>query len=112
MRATDGRVPLTHRETLDFIEDFVDVLHSLVVGRGHRVALVLKNGPELALAIIACAQWTRCIPLSPTRAVQELEADLLRCGPDLITGPYSSGPSRLRGCVCDLQRPRVRPLNP
>jgi len=36
--------------------DFVDVLHSLGVGRWHRVGLVMPNGLELVLATITYAQ--------------------------------------------------------
>jgi acyl-coenzyme A synthetase/AMP-(fatty) acid ligase/carbonic anhydrase/acetyltransferase-like protein (isoleucine patch superfamily) len=69
------------------------VLHEgFGIGRGHRVALVLPNGPELALSILAVSQWAACVPLSATGAVSELKADLERCGPDLIIGPYSAGP--------------------
>lgn len=92
LAALDGRTPLTHAATRDFIQAFGDTLHALGVGRGQRVALVLPNGPELALAILAVSQWTGCVPLSATGAVSELKADLARCGPDLIIGPYSSGP--------------------
>mmetsp|Transcript_5782 Transcript_5782/g.12566 ORF Transcript_5782/g.12566 Transcript_5782/m.12566 type:complete len:821 (+) Transcript_5782:80-2542(+) len=88
----DGRLPITHAATRDFIEEFGNVLHSLGVGRGQRVALVLPNGPELAMAILAVSQWTGCVPLSATGAISEIEADLARCGPDLVIGPYSSGP--------------------
>lgn len=88
----DGRLPITHSEAFDFIQAFGSTLHSFGVGRGQRVAIVLPNGPELALAILAVSQWTGCVPLSATGAVSELEADLARCGPDLVIGPYSNGP--------------------
>jgi acyl-coenzyme A synthetase/AMP-(fatty) acid ligase/carbonic anhydrase/acetyltransferase-like protein (isoleucine patch superfamily)/acyl carrier protein len=84
---------LTHAQCHAFIEEFGRVLHEgLGIGRGHRVALVLPNGPELALSILAVSQWAACVPLSATGAVSELKADLERCGPDLIIGPYSAGP--------------------
>jgi len=92
LAALDGRRPLTHAAAHDFIRDFGQTLHALGVGRGQRVALVLPNGPELALAILAVSQWTGCVPLSATGAVSELQADLARCGPDLIIGPYSNSP--------------------
>ena len=90
--ALDGRLPLTHAQCHEFIKDFGQVLHEgFGIGRGHRVALVLPNGPELALSILAVSQWAACVPLSATGAVSELKADLERCGPDLIIGPYSAG---------------------
>ena len=88
----DGRLPLSHSQCHEFIQDFGRVLHEgFGIGRGHRVALVLPNGPELALSILAVSQWAACVPLSATGAVSELKADLERCGPDLIIGPYSAG---------------------
>lgn len=95
--STDHRTTLNHCDTAGFIENFGHTLHSLGVGRHQRVALVLPNGPELALAILAVSQWTGCVPLSATGAVSEVKADLLRCGPDLIIGPYSMGPTELYG---------------
>ena len=91
----DGRLPLTHAQCHDFIAQFgPQVLHStaLQIGRGHRVAVVLPNGPELALSILAISQYAACVPLAATGAVSELQADLERCGPDLIIGPYAAGP--------------------
>lgn len=93
LASVDGRLPLTHAACKDFITELGRVLHEgLGIGRGQRVALVLPNGPELALAILALSQWAACVPLSATGAVSELQADLERCGPDLIIGPYSAGP--------------------
>ena len=88
----DGRIPISHAETWAFVRDFGATLHALGVGRGQRVAVILPNGPELALAILAVSNWAACVPLSATGALSELEGDLARCGPDLVIGPYSAGP--------------------
>eukprot|EP00977_Amphora_coffeiformis_P011082 scaffold2655_cov179-Amphora_coffeaeformis.AAC.15 len=88
----DGRVPCSHAETWAFVRDFGAILHALGVGRGQRVAVVLPNGPELAMAILAVSNWTACVPLSATGALSELQDDLARCGPDLVIGPYCVGP--------------------
>jgi acyl-CoA synthetase (AMP-forming)/AMP-acid ligase II/acetyltransferase-like isoleucine patch superfamily enzyme len=86
----DGREPVTHARIHDFLlEEFGPSLHKLGFGKGDRIALILPNGPELALAIVATAQWASCVPLSANGAHSELEADLLRCGADLVIGPYS-----------------------
>jgi hypothetical protein len=86
----DGREPITHARIHDFLlKEFGPSLHKLGFGKGDRIALVLPNGPELALAIVATAQWASCVPLSANGAHSELEADLLRCGADLVIGPYS-----------------------
>ena len=45
--------------------DTVRELRSLGVGRSDRVAVVLPDGPETALAIIAVAAGAVCVPLNP-----------------------------------------------
>jgi acyl-coenzyme A synthetase/AMP-(fatty) acid ligase len=75
-----------------FIQEFGHTLHGLGIGRGHRVALCIPNGAELALGILAVSQWACCVPLSSNSASSELKADLERCGAHLVIGPYSRGP--------------------
>lgn len=90
LASIDGRTPITHRRVHDFcVKEYGSMLQDLGVGRGHRVALVLPNGPELALAIVATAQWATAVPLSANMAASELEADLARCGADVVVGPFS-----------------------
>ena len=90
LASIDGRTSITHERVRDFcIDDFGPSLHSLGYGRGDRIALVLPNGPELALAIFATAQWASCVPLSANGAISELEADLLQCGANLVIGPMT-----------------------
>jgi acyl-coenzyme A synthetase/AMP-(fatty) acid ligase/acetyltransferase-like isoleucine patch superfamily enzyme len=86
----DGRAPINHARIHDFVTtEFGPALHAYGFGRGDRIALVLPNGPELALAIAATLQWASCVPLSANGAASELEADLMRAGVDLIVGPYA-----------------------
>ena len=88
----DGRLPLTHAETKSFVHDFGNVLHAFGVRRGHRVALVLPNGSELALALLAVSQWASCVPLNANSGPQEIKADLERAGADVMIGPYCASP--------------------
>lgn len=90
LASIDGRSPISHSRIQEFIvNEYGPTLHALGFGRGHRIALVLPNGPELALAIVATAQYASCVPLSANGAASELKADLLRAGVDLVVGPYS-----------------------
>ena len=90
LASIDGRRSLTHERVYDFcVNEFGRMLHELEFGKGDRIALVLPNGPELALAIVATAHWASCVPLSANGALSELESDLLRCGAKLVIGPYS-----------------------
>jgi acyl-CoA synthetase (AMP-forming)/AMP-acid ligase II len=68
-------------------------VHAAGFGKGDRIALILPNGPELALAIVSVAHWASCVPLSANGAVSELQADLLRAGVNLAIGRYAAGPS-------------------
>jgi acyl-CoA synthetase (AMP-forming)/AMP-acid ligase II/acetyltransferase-like isoleucine patch superfamily enzyme/acyl carrier protein len=87
LASIDGRAPLTHQQVVDFCQNLGPALHARGIGRGDRVALVLPNGPELALALLAVAQWATAVPLNANGAVSELEADLQRCGARLVIGP-------------------------
>jgi len=90
LASIDGRAPVTHARIHRFVwDDFGPALHQLGFGRGDRIALVLPNGPELALALVATAHWASAVPLNANGAVSELQADLRRCGATLVIGPYS-----------------------
>ena len=53
---------------------------------GDRIALVLPNGPELALAILSTGHWASCVSLNAFGAHTELASDLKACGADLVIG--------------------------
>ncbi len=84
----DGkRKPITHTRIRDFIlNEFGPTLHEYGFGRGQRIALVLPNGPELALSILACAHWASCVPLNANGAISELKKDLQACRAKMIIG--------------------------
>lgn len=80
----DGRAPISHQRIQEFVDEIGVTLRDMGVGRGHRVAVVLPNGPELALAILAICNWASCVPLNANSTKSELEADLKRCGATLV----------------------------
>ena len=80
-----ARSPLSHSDIRQFLLETGAVLHQhWKLGRGHRVAVVLPNGPELALAILAVSCYCTVVPLNAFGAVNELEADLRRAAVDAV----------------------------
>jgi len=61
------------RERIEYIGTF---LHKYGLGQNDRVAVVLPNGPHLALCILGVANYCTCVPLNPYAATQELQTDL------------------------------------
>ena len=61
------------------------------------VAVILPNGPKLALALLVVSMYFSCVPLNALSAIQELEADLLKAAVDHVIGlaanKHSSNPA-------------------
>ena len=91
LASIDGRLPIDHERIHEFVVGMGKQLRELGIGRGHRVAVVLPNGSELALAILSICNWASCVPLNANGAMSELEADCLRCRADVILGPHTGG---------------------
>ncbi len=79
-----GRSPLTYGELYRHTDDIRQTLNAAGFGRQHRIALVLPNGPETAVASLALATGMTCLPLNPiygayefTTYLAELNADAL-----------------------------------
>jgi acyl-CoA synthetase (AMP-forming)/AMP-acid ligase II/acyl carrier protein len=60
-----GHVPVTYGKLPVRVKDVVSGLRSLGIDRGDRVAVVLPNGPEAAVTVIAVATAAVCVPLNP-----------------------------------------------
>jgi amino acid adenylation domain-containing protein len=58
-------VPVTYGTLWARTNETVRRLRSLGIGRGDRVAVVLPDGPETAVAMIAVATGAVCVPLNP-----------------------------------------------
>jgi len=87
LASIDGRASINQDRVRVFIQrELGPSIHALGFGRGHRIAVVLPNGPELALAVLAIANWSCCVPLNASGAKSELEADLRACGASLVIG--------------------------
>jgi len=71
--AAPGRAPLTYRRLHDHIEDVVATLNAMGMGRNDRVAIVLPNGPEMAVTFIAVAAGATSAPLNPAYRANEFD---------------------------------------
>lgn len=92
LRSIDGRSSMSHADIYQFLLTMERVLHGFQIGRGHRCAVVLPNGPELALAILLISTFATCVPLNAFGAPVELEADCQAAACDVVIG-LSSDPS-------------------
>ncbi|GAG35371.1 unnamed protein product, partial [marine sediment metagenome] len=71
--AAPGRNPLSYRRLFMHINDMVNVLNSKGIGRNDRVAIVLPNGPEMAVTFLTVAAGATSAPLNPNYGVSEFE---------------------------------------
>jgi len=68
-----GRRPLSYAGLARQVRDVVANLNSAGIGRKDRVALVLPNGPEMALAFLAVAAGATAAPLNPAYRASEFD---------------------------------------
>jgi len=67
----EGHEPLSHRQLRDEVAAVARALNRLGVGRGDRVAIVLPEGPDLALIFLAVAAGATAAPLNPACVEKE-----------------------------------------
>jgi acyl-CoA synthetase (AMP-forming)/AMP-acid ligase II len=78
--APEAVPPLSYRELRALAQRTVAELNSLGIGRNHRVALVLPNGPEAAAAFVSIASGAATAPLSRGLTSEEFEFNLSDLG--------------------------------
>jgi acyl-CoA synthetase (AMP-forming)/AMP-acid ligase II/acetyltransferase-like isoleucine patch superfamily enzyme/acyl carrier protein len=71
--AAPERQPLTYGLLLNQVERTVGALRWLGLKRNDRVAIVLPNGPEMAVAFLAVAAGATCAPLNPSYRAKEFD---------------------------------------
>ena len=71
--AAPDRDPLTYQDLWRQVEDTVRKLNALGLGRNDRIAIVLPNGPELAVAFLAVASGATSAPLNPAYGAAEFD---------------------------------------
>mmetsp|Transcript_10452 Transcript_10452/g.23095 ORF Transcript_10452/g.23095 Transcript_10452/m.23095 type:complete len:1809 (+) Transcript_10452:41-5467(+) len=86
---------MSHSEIHDFCRDMghqlqltgvMELIMNNTTNSKPRIAVVLPNGPELALAILAISCWAVCVPLNAFGASKELEADIIAAGCHVVLG--------------------------
>lgn len=68
-----GRSALPYSRLYEIIEDTLRNMNAMGVGRNDRVAVVLPNGPEMAVAFAAIASGAVFAPLNPAHRASEFE---------------------------------------
>src|SRR3984885_14348362 len=68
-----GRKPLTYARLLSHCDRVIVDLNGAGISRGDRVAVVLPNGPEMAVCFLAVAMGASCAPLNPLYREREFE---------------------------------------
>ncbi len=66
-------VPLSYRRLYRHIDDVGRVLRAKGIGRDDRLAVLMPNGPELAVAIVAVAANAACASINPAYSAEELD---------------------------------------
>jgi amino acid adenylation domain-containing protein len=105
-----GRPPLTYAGLYAQARDTVKALNAMGVARTDRVAMVIPNGPEMAVAFLAVASGATAAPLNPAYTADEFGFYLadLRAGALLIQAGLDS-PAR---AVAQTRRIPVIELSP
>ncbi len=65
--------PLSYRRLYRHINDTGSTLRAKGIGRDDRLAVLMPNGPELAVAIIAVTANAACASINPVYSAEELE---------------------------------------
>jgi len=90
-----GRAPLTYGGLYQHIDKMGRTLRVMGIGRHDRIAVVLPNGPEMAVAILAVAANASCAPMNPTYQAEELQRYFADLRPRaLITQAGIDSPAR------------------
>jgi acyl-CoA synthetase (AMP-forming)/AMP-acid ligase II len=90
-----GRAPLTYRRLHQHVEQMGRTLRKMGIGRGDRVAVILPNGPEMAVAILSLASSATCVPMNPAYGAEELDRYFTALAPRaLITQAGIDSPAR------------------
>ncbi len=91
-----GRAPLSYGGLFQHIRKMGRRLRAMGIGRHDRVAVVLPNGPETAVANLTVAAYATCVPMNPAFGSEELDRYFADLRPRaLITQPGNDSARRV-----------------
>jgi acyl-CoA synthetase (AMP-forming)/AMP-acid ligase II len=79
-----GRLPLTYSRLHQHIHDVRQMLHVIGLGRHDRIAVVLPNGPEMAVAFLGVSAVATCVPLNPACGSSEFDVYFTELRPKAV----------------------------
>jgi amino acid adenylation domain-containing protein len=79
-----GRDPLTYDHLRQHIDYTIQTLNATGLGRQDRIAVVLSNGPEMAVACLAVSAAAACAPLNPEYSAREFNLYLTALHPKAL----------------------------
>ncbi|HTC04142.1 MAG TPA: condensation domain-containing protein [Xanthobacteraceae bacterium] len=87
--------PLSYRRLYRHIDDIGRALRVQGIGRDDRLAVLMPNGPELAVAIVAVAANAACASINPAYSAEELDRYFADLRPRALIVPAGvDGPAR------------------
>jgi acyl-CoA synthetase (AMP-forming)/AMP-acid ligase II len=87
--------PLSYRRLYRHIDDIGRTLRAKGIGRDDRIAVLMPNGPELAVAIVAVAANAACASINPAYSAEELDRYFADLKPRALILPAGvDGPAR------------------
>ena len=89
------RSPLTYKNFITQIDNTLRTLRSLGINRNDRLAVVLPNGPEMAVSFAAIASAATFAPINPFYRLNEFEHYMRNLNPKgLIVSSEADSPAR------------------
>jgi acyl-CoA synthetase (AMP-forming)/AMP-acid ligase II len=87
--------PLSYRRLYRHVDDVGRTLRAKGIGRDDRLAVLMPNGPELAVAIVVVAANAACASINPAYSAEELDRYFADLKPRALIVPAGvDGPAR------------------
>ncbi|KAF6263434.1 hypothetical protein COO60DRAFT_1668419 [Scenedesmus sp. NREL 46B-D3] len=80
--AADPRAPMSHQELQQLIQGLQ--LSRLGISPGVRVGIIISNGPELAVLLVALLSCCSVVPINAAGSLEEFTSEIVSTGVDLL----------------------------